>query len=173
MFRAIVALFLVITSGSVWAQVSSSTELSTDFVLMCEEINHVDLQLLRLHTKLPPEATNRLFETMNERNNNPRRPFLALKYVDKKLSFNSQGVEFLIKEIPGEPNMIGWLGEIWIKDDAIYFELINEEINSRMRTTLTIDRFTGLYKELKYSPSKEFPDYESTGKCIKYNERLF
>lgn len=175
MSRAIVMLFLIMANHSTWAQASSPVELSTDLVLMCEEINFDDLQLRRLGMKLPSETTKMLFEIMNERNNNPKRPFFALKYVDKKLSYNNEGVEFLINEIPGEPSIIGYLGEIWIKDDKIYFELTNEDRSSSLRTALTIDRFTGLYKKVQYSfrDGREVPENEYTGKCTKYNERLF
>lgn len=172
----IVSLFLVAVISTVWIHIAASTEFSTNFILMCEENEFVDSRLLRNVTELPKNTANTLFEIMNERNNNPKRPFLILKYINKKLSFNSEGVEFLINEFPGESNMIGWLGNIVIKDDKIYFELTNEkEINSSLVTTLTIDRFTGLYKQIKYSlgEGREFPHFESIGKCIKHNERLF
>ncbi len=168
--RNIVALLLITASSSAWTK-SPLSQLSTDLVLLCEEIEYEFLGINEFSDLQNPNLRNHL-EWINERNTNPQRPFLALKYVDKKLSFNGNGVDFLTNQIPNEPNELGWVGKILIKDDAIKFELINVK-QLRMRTILTIDRFTGLFKGFVYPPNKEFPESERTGKCSKQNERLF
>lgn len=161
--KTLMTFILILLTSSGWAQ--STHQLSTNLVLVCVEIN---LEFVRITEALNPTVR----EWLNERNTSSKRPLLVFKYIDNKLSFNSNGTDFFINDIPNEPNQMGWVGKILVKDSAIYFEFVNDR-ESHMRTTLTIDRFTGLYKELKYSPGHELPDFESTGKCAKQNERLF
>lgn len=148
----------------------------TDFVLVCEEIEFTDFRLFKSASGVSgwTKEQHSLFDYVKSRNENPKRPYFALKYVGGKLSFNKSGNAFLSNETPSKSNYLGWVGEIEIREDSIIFELKDVEIPSRrMRTNLKIDRYTGLYKDLSFAPDSEESDYGTTGKCAKYSEKLF
>lgn len=141
-----------------------------DIVLMCEEISFDDVRLYK--TKPGSTEFSRLIDFINGRNNNPKRPYFALKYVKGKLSYNSNGVAFLDNDTLGQKNALGWAGEINIGDDSIRFEQNNVSAQ-HLQTSIKIDRYTGLYRALQFSPNGEELHHEMTGKCKKYSERQF
>lgn len=141
----------------------------TNFVLMCQEIEYTDF---RLTDPQWAKARSDLLRYQMERNERLNRPYFALKYLDNKLSFNNQGVVFLDGNTPGQPNDLGWVGTIYVREDTILLEFKNTDME-RMRTLLQIDRYTGLYKALKFAPGKEKADEMETGKCEKYSEKMF
>ncbi len=144
---------------------------ATNFVLMCEESDYRDLRLLVPFDQWT-KGQQELFGYQTRRNENPKRPYFALKYLNKKLSFNNQGSVFLDSDMPGQPNDLGWIGTIAVQEDSIILELKNTDM-VRMRTLMKIDRYTGLYKALKFAPGKEDADEMETGKCEKYDHKLF
>lgn len=148
----------------------------TNFVLMCQESEYTDFRLLdapsNQWTKQQFETFRHLREYQKERNERPKRPYFALKYLENKLSYNWQGNVWLNNDVPGQPNDLGWVGTIYTREDSILLEIKNTDMG-HMRTLLQVDRYTGLYKALKFSPGKEAADEMETGKCEKYNEKLF
>lgn len=141
-----------------------------DIVLVCEEINFDDVRIYK--TKAGSDAFHSLLDFANARNNNPKRPYFALKYVKGKLSYNANGVVFLDNDTQGQKNALGWVGEIDIGDGSIRYEQYNVSAQ-HLQTNMKIDRYTGLYRKLQFSPDGEELHYEMTGKCKKYGEKLF
>ena len=137
---------------------------------MCEETNRVDYRVFDKERSL--EERDYFGKLVDERNNNPERPNFVLKYIDNNLSFYSEGNNFLINDMPGESNEIGWTGNISATNDKIMFELFSVK-DRRYKTIISIDRFTGLFEESRYLPEKNLPDTEANGKCSKRNTRLF
>lgn len=162
------------------------SEPQTNFVLMCQEIEYTDFQLFKKpidnfknsFDKLAKgqyqslEYQTKTLEYQTKRNENPKRPYFAVKYLNNKLSFNNNGAEWLDNAMPGQPNDLGWVGRIVVQEDSIALELKNTDM-VRMRTFLQIDRYTGLYKTLSFPPSEESAVSGATGKCEKYSEKLF
>jgi len=137
---------------------------ATDLVLVCEEMHE------QRPLKRPPwsDFDRRQYEMTDERNKNVVRPYLAIKYLGGKLSFNSNGNNFLINETPEVPNSLGFVGRILIKEDTILMEY---ERLSGIRTTLKIDRHTGLYGSYSFHGDELL--YEADGKCKKYSQKMF
>lgn len=149
---------------------------SPDFNLICEEIEFTDFRLFKTApgTNGWTEGQLALFESAKRRNETQNRPYFAMKYIDGKLSLNKGGITFLANETPNQSNSLGWTGRIEIDENSILLDLKSIHTSSpRMRTILKIDRYTGLYEDLAYAPDKEEPDYGTTGRCTKYNEKLF
>lgn len=153
---------------------ASSPNAATDIVLMCEEIQERDIRLeKRLSnaalTNSPWNKSDALeYERMKKRNENIKRPYFAIKYLGGKVSFNNDGANLLIDEAPGIPNSGGLVGRILIKEGTVYFD--HERITGT-RTTLTIDRYTGLYKSYTFHGAELL--FEADGKCKKFSEKQF
>jgi hypothetical protein len=145
-----------------------------DVMLMCEENHFTDFRVFASPPDNWTKAQRQLFDQMVKQNESATRPYFAVKYVKGKLSYNQSGNEFLVNETPGDPNTLGWLGKIDIKQDLILLELKNiNQKTPRMRSVLSVDRYTGLYKKSFFSPDTGELEYESTGKCKSYSEKLF
>lgn len=153
---------------------TSPPNVAIDIVLMCEEIRERNIILQkRLSNAI---STNTLwskddklmYEREKERNESIKRPYFAIKYLGGKVSFNNDGTRLLIDETPGITNSRGLVGHILIKEDTIYFD---HERLAGTRTTIDIDRYTGLYKSYTFHGDDLL--YEAEGKCVKYSEKLF
>lgn len=153
---------------------TKSPNAATDIVLMCEEIQERDIRLEKSmsnasRANLPLSKLDESQYRMNkERNENINRPYFAIKYRSGKVSFNNDGAWLLIDEAPRIPNSRGLVSDILINEDTIHFDF---ERLTGTRTNTDIDRFTGLYKSYTFHADELL--YEATGKCVKYNEKLF
>jgi hypothetical protein len=151
----------IIWSGCFLQAIAAENISKSDLILLCEEKN--------LSLSLNKTPTQEDFDFANRRNNSVNRPYIVIKYIDGKLSFNNNGTNLLIDEVPNHVNILSIAGDIEFTQDKIIFKWNRI---SGLRTEISIDRYTGFYISHTLTQN-DMPYFSSSGKCETSKERKF